>query len=139
MRQHRGAHDARLLLPGLLLAPRRLYVASHMCLPTTALNRLLAQRPSAPPSFLSHSAQVVGLFMAVGFWALCYSVQPGKTVARPLVRALPSSQRATAAYDRAMASAMAQVRRMSWLRAVSAVSRSGCGWDVLRMGGLPKH
>ena len=82
--------------------------------------------------------QVVGLFMAAGFWAACYAVQPSKTVAAPLARAVASNRRgaqAQAAYNAAMAQATATVQRLSWLR---AVSRQGCwhaagGWAGKRV------
>lgn len=63
--------------------------------------------------------EVVGLCMAVGFWAACYSLQPSKTVGRPVAAAIANSKRGAAAqqaYNQAMASAAATVQRLSWLR-----------------------
>ncbi|KAL4856003.1 hypothetical protein ACK3TF_003447 [Chlorella vulgaris] len=66
--------------------------------------------------------EVVGLCMAVGFWAACYSLQPSKTVGRPVAAAIANSKRGAAAqqaYNQAMASATATVQRLSWLRKAS--------------------
>lgn len=71
--------------------------------------------------------QVLGMVMALGFWSLCYGIQPTKTLAKPVTRLFNmvppgagSSNRQLAAAQRAYTLAMAQatntVSKMSWIR-----------------------
>lgn len=56
-----------------------------------------------PAAIIVH--EVVGLGMAVGFWALCYVVEPSKTVMQPLILRTAKNKTLNQGYAAAMTKA----------------------------------
>lgn len=74
-----------------------------------------------PKAVLIH--EIIGAAMAVGFWTLCFSVQPSRTFMRPVATALARNQRLEQLYSKAMLRAQTTVQQMSWLRNAPGVKR----------------
>jgi hypothetical protein len=78
-----------------------------------------------PAAIVVH--EILGMGIALAAWATCFSIQPSRTVARPLVQALAKQRQGAQlqqAYGAAMTAATRTVQRMSWLQKVNA--RTGC-------------
>lgn len=69
--------------------------------------------------------EVIGAAMAIGFWSLCYAIQPSQTFMRPVANALSRHQRLEQAYNMAMVRAQRPVQSARWLRNAPIMRRSG--------------
>lgn len=85
--------------------------------PKTRRRRGRGSKPEPAGAHLSHAAPSLP-----GGPQACYSLQPSKTLARPVAAALSRGQRGAQLgrlYGQAMASAARTVQRASWLRAAA--------------------
>eukprot|EP00884_Botryococcus_braunii_P018368 jgi/Botrbrau1/5214/Bobra.0172s0078.1 len=67
-----------------------------------------------PTAIVVH--EVVGLGMAVGFWAMCYAIEPSKTVMRPFIARKAKNKTLEQGYAAAMSKAQAMISRFPWLQ-----------------------
>ena len=74
-----------------------------------------------PKAIVLH--EVIGLGFAVGFWSLCYTVQPSKTFMRPVASALARQQTLERMYAASLVRAQRTVQSASWLRRVPLIGR----------------
>lgn len=74
-----------------------------------------------PKAIVFH--EVLGAAMAVGFWSACYTLQPSRTMFRPLARRASSNTVARRSYDAAVQSAQKTMAKLPWLQKIGDPGR----------------
>ena len=81
----------------------------------------LDPKTDIPKAIVLH--EVIGLGFAVGFWSLCYTVQPSSTFMRPFASALGRKQTLERIYAASLVRAQRTVESATWLKRVPLIGR----------------
>ncbi len=81
----------------------------------------LDAKTDIPKAIVLH--EVIGLGFAIGFWSLCYTVQPSRTFMRPVALALGRQQTLERAYAASFVRAQHTIQRATWLTKVPLIGR----------------
>ena len=73
-----------------------------------------------PKAIILH--EVIGAGFAIGFWSLCYTVQPSKTFMRPVALAMAKQQTSERMYAASLVRAQRTIQSMRWLKRVPLIS-----------------
>ncbi|CAL5227818.1 g10845 [Coccomyxa viridis] len=81
----------------------------------------LDPKTDIPKAIVLH--EVIGLGFAIGFWSLCYTVQPSRTFMRPVASALGRQQTLERVYAASFVRAQHTIQRATWLTKVPLIGR----------------
>ena len=86
----------------------------------------LDPKTDIPKAIVLH--EVIGLGFAIGFWSLCYTLQPSRTFMRPVASALGRQQTLERVYAASFVRAQNTIQSATWVKKMPLIGR----YDLFR-------